>query len=75
MSVREMKSRTQASDISSALASGYRDLWRFAVASGLRLAECFLEWEQIDWEAETISVTQKATVATRFRSRAKCEPF
>jgi integrase len=28
---------------------GYRDIWRFALASGLRLAECFLTWGQITW--------------------------
>lgn len=57
--VREMKAGQQEIDISAALGSGYRDLWRFAVASGLRLAECFLRWDQIDWEAQTITVTQK----------------
>lgn len=41
------------------LGDGYRDLWRFALASGLRLAECFIRWDQIDWSARTITVTQK----------------
>jgi integrase len=57
--VREMKAGQQELDISNALGIGYRDLWRFAVASGLRLAECFLTWEQIDWISETITVIQK----------------
>lgn len=57
--VREMKAGTQENDIAAILQIGYRDLWRFAVASGLRLAECFLRWDQIDWEAETITVVQK----------------
>lgn len=41
------------------LGEGYRDVWRFALASGLRLAECFLRWDQIDWHARTITVIQK----------------
>lgn len=57
--VREIKAGAQEADISAALPPGYRDLWRFALASGLRLAECFLRWEQIDWEARTITVVQK----------------
>lgn len=57
--VREMKAGAQEDGIAEALGPGYRDLWRFAVASGKRLAECFLSWDQIDWEAETITVTQK----------------
>lgn len=57
--VREMKAGAQEADIAAALPEGYRDLWRFAVASGLRLAECFLQWPQIDWQAETITVIQK----------------
>lgn len=59
--VREMKAGAQETDIAAALPEGYRDLWRFAVASGLRLAECFLRWSQIDWEAETITVVQKGS--------------
>lgn len=59
--VREMKAGAQEADIATALPDGYRDLWRFAVASGLRLAECFLQWSQIDWEAETITVVQKGS--------------
>jgi integrase len=57
--VREMKAGAQEDGIAEALGTGYRDLWRFALASGLRLAECFLSWDQIDWEAETVTVTQK----------------
>lgn len=57
--VREMKAGAQEDGIAEALGAGYRDLWRFAVASGLRLAECFLSWDQIDWETETVTVTQK----------------
>jgi integrase len=57
--VREMKAGAQEDSIAAALGDGYRDLWRFAVASGLRLAECFLRWDQVDWESETITVMQK----------------
>jgi integrase len=58
--VREMKV-TEEDAFNVELAEGYRDLWRFAVASGLRLAECFLEWRQIDWDARTITVIQKGS--------------
>ncbi|CAN7320822.1 tyrosine-type recombinase/integrase [Bosea sp. LjRoot9] len=57
--VREIKAGAQEADIGASLGIGYRDLWRFAMASGLRLAECFLRWDQIDWEARTITVVQK----------------
>ncbi|RYG10940.1 MAG: integrase [Burkholderiales bacterium] len=57
--VREIREGAQESDIHEALPAGYRDLWRFALASGLRLAECFLRWDQIDRIAGTITVTQK----------------
>jgi integrase len=56
--VRELKADEEAR-LAVALPEGYRDLWRFALASGLRLAECFLQWEQIDWTARTITVIQK----------------
>lgn len=41
------------------LAEGYRDVWRFALASGLRLGECFLTWEQVDEDGGIINVIQK----------------
>lgn len=41
------------------LPAGYRDLWRFALASGQRLAECFLDWSQVDLAASQITVTKK----------------
>ena len=59
--VREIKAGPQESAIGEHLREGYRDLWRFALASGLRLAECFLRWDQIDWEAGTITVVQKGS--------------
>lgn len=57
--VREIRSGDQEASIGEALPPGYRDLWRFALASGLRLRECFLRWEQIDRAAGTIIVVQK----------------
>lgn len=57
--VREIKGGAQEAAIGEKLRDGYRALWRFALASGLRLAECFLRWDQIDWEADTITVIQK----------------
>lgn len=59
--VREIKAGDQEAAIGEKLREGYRDLWRFALASGLRLAECFLRWDQIDWEAGTITVIQKGS--------------
>lgn len=56
--VRELKAHEE-DELSRVLPEGYRDVWRFAVASGLRLAECFLRWDQIDWSARTITVIQK----------------
>lgn len=56
--VRELKAHEEDGFIEH-LGDGYRDVWRFALASGLRLAECFLRWDQIDWQARTITVTQK----------------
>lgn len=56
--VRELKVDEEIK-LSELLAEGYRDLWRFALASGLRLRECFITWDQIDWHARTITVTQK----------------
>lgn len=47
------------------LGEGYRDIWRFALVSGLRLAECFLTWPQVVLPDEAagrpgfITVTQK----------------
>jgi integrase len=42
-----------------ALGEGYRDAVMFALASGLRLENCILRWDQIDWEGGRIKVTQK----------------
>lgn len=56
--VRELKADEELR-LHEVLPDGYRDFWRFALASGLRLAECFIRWDQIDWSARTISVIQK----------------
>jgi integrase len=56
--VRELKV-TEEDRFVEVLGDGYRDVWRFALASGLRLAECFIQWDQIDWDARTITVVQK----------------
>lgn len=56
--VRELRASEEA-PVAQHLGEGYRDVWRFALASGLRLRECFLRWEQIDWHARTITVIQK----------------
>ena len=56
--VRELKADEEDA-LAQHLGDGYRDVWRFALASGLRLSECFLQWDQIDWTARTITVVQK----------------
>ncbi|MFC2248507.1 tyrosine-type recombinase/integrase [Labrys portucalensis] len=56
--VRELRPSDEDRLVAS-LADGYRDIWRFALASGLRLGECFLTWEQVDFEAGVINVIQK----------------
>ncbi len=42
-----------------ALGDGYRDAVMFALASGLRLKNCILRWDQVDWEGGRIKVVQK----------------
>jgi integrase len=42
-----------------ALPEGYRELAAFAQATGLRLAECFITWDDVAWEAGVIHVVQK----------------
>ncbi|MCC0033795.1 MAG: site-specific integrase [Hoeflea sp.] len=43
-----------------ALAPGYRELARFSLLSGCRMAECLdLEWRHIDWHGEYIVITGK----------------
>ncbi len=56
--VRELKASEEEAFMAY-LGDGYRDVWRFALASGLRLGNCFLRWDQIDWDARTITVIQK----------------
>lgn len=42
------------------LAPGYRELARFSLLSGCRMAECLdLEWRHIDWHGEYIAITGK----------------
>jgi integrase len=42
-----------------ALGDGYRDAVMFALASGLRLENCILRWDQVDWEGGRLKVIQK----------------
>lgn len=56
--VRELRP-SEDGRILEALPVGYRDLYAFALASGLRLAECFLRWSQVDEENGRIDVVQK----------------
>ncbi len=46
-------------DIFARLHNGYGAFFRFAMVSGLRLAECLLRKRQVDWTEGTITVTQK----------------
>ncbi|WP_425540660.1 tyrosine-type recombinase/integrase [Rhodoblastus acidophilus] len=45
--------------IADAMPEGYREVWLFSLATGLRLAECFMEWSQVDMEKATATLTQK----------------
>ena len=56
--VREFRQDDEARLVQ-ALPAGYRDLWRFALASGQRLAECFLDWSQVDEASRIITVRKK----------------
>lgn len=42
-----------------ALGDGYRGAVMFALASGLRLENCNLRWDQVDWEGGRLKVIQK----------------
>lgn len=58
----EQQAELKASDqdrIIPELGDGYRDAVMFALASGLRLSNCILRWDQVDWEGGRIKVTQK----------------
>jgi integrase len=58
----EQQAELKAADqdrIIPALGEGYRDAVMFALASGLRLSNCILRWDQVDWEGGRIKVTQK----------------
>ncbi|WP_299864482.1 site-specific integrase [uncultured Hoeflea sp.] len=57
--IRELLAEEEAA-LFSALASGYRELARFSMLSGCRMAECLdLEWRHIDWHSEYIVITGK----------------
>ncbi|GAB6842311.1 integrase [Methylorubrum rhodinum] len=57
--VREMRDDEQPV-ILSAMPEGYRDLVRFALMSGCRLAECVnLRWSDVDWGKREISILGK----------------
>jgi integrase len=58
--VREMRGSEEEA-LHRHLPEGYRDVWRFAVASGLRLDECLLRWSEIDAAAGIVTVTQKGS--------------
>ncbi|MCW2317247.1 integrase [Rhodoblastus acidophilus] len=45
--------------IANKMGDGYRDMWLFALATGLRLAECFMTWSQIDMGGAKATLVQK----------------
>ncbi|MCW2276328.1 integrase [Rhodoblastus acidophilus] len=51
--------RIDQQQIAEAMPEGYREIWLFSLATGLRLAECFMTWSQIDMEQATATLTQK----------------
>lgn len=57
--VRELSGDEEAA-LFALLSPGYRELVRFSLLSGCRMAECLdLEWRHIDWHGEYIVVTGK----------------
>lgn len=63
--VRELHG-SEADALSGALRPDYEPWFRFASATGLRLAETLLEWSNVNWEARTITTIGKGgrTVST-----------
>ena len=49
----------EAQALSTALRPDYEPWFRFASATGLRLAETLLEWRNVNWDARTIATTGK----------------
>jgi integrase len=57
--IRELTADEEAA-LFAALAPGYRELTRFSLLSGCRMAECLdLEWRHIDWHGEYVVITGK----------------
>jgi integrase len=57
--IRELSGEEEAS-LFALLSPGYRELVRFSMLSGCRMAECLdLEWRHIDWHGEYIVITGK----------------
>lgn len=56
--IREASEAEEAA-LTSFLCGGYHNLWRFALASGLRFSECFITWGQVDEAEGVIHVIQK----------------
>jgi len=57
--VRELSTDEEAA-LFAQLTPGYRELARFSLLSGCRMAECLdLEWRHIDWHGEYIVITGK----------------
>lgn len=57
--VREL-SAAEETAIEVHLRADYRPLWRFSLATGLRMGEAFtLTWSQVDWQARVVAVVGK----------------
>ena len=52
--VRELVGDEGVDRLDSATRDDYAPFFDFAKASGLRLAECFLKWSEVDWDARQI---------------------
>lgn len=77
--VRELRDEEQSA-ILPAVPEGYRDVVRFALMSGCRLAECVnLTWADVDWGAREVSILGKgalrATIPLTTEMRALLFPL
>ena len=66
--VRELTNE-EGDRLDAAMRGDYEPFFAFARATGLRLGECFLGWDQVDWGARQITKAGKGGSGSRYRSR------
>ena len=72
--VREL-SDDEADRLDAVMRDDLAPFFAFALASGLRLAECLLRWSEVDWSASKFASLAKADAVSRFRSRRPSARF